>query len=698
MQSPPTGRVGRFAYDPRVPASQIGPVMSFRPFTVAAAAPEVSVADPAANVDAILRVLDPLGDADAVVLPELAVTGYTCEDLFTQAALLDAAVEQVLRLAEEAPHASQLVAVGLPLAVGNHLYNAAALINGGRVIGVVPKQHLPGYREFYEPRRFTPADGSEPPATRLGDEDVPFGIDLLFRAEADGAPVPHAVVGVEICEDLWVPAPPSAFQALAGATVLLNLSGSNETVGKGEYRRQLVAGQSGRCVAAYAYAGAGPTESTTDLVLGGECLIASNAGLVARGDSYTLGEQDGRTGWRGAVTVSAEIDVAKLAHDRRVMTSFHAERRVGTFSYRTVGFAVEPARAARRPVNGTPFVPRSGPELADRCREIFSIQCCGLAKRLSRLPAGSPLQIGVSGGLDSTLALLVACKTLDGLGEGRERIRGLTMPGFGTTDRTKSNADALMAQLGVGRDEIDIRRLCLDAFVGIGHAPFGIDPAGLSLEAFDAKLRDVPAGTDDLTFENVQARIRTFLLMSRGFVLGTGDMSELALGWCTYNADHMSMYNVNCSVPKTLVAFLVRHAADREFDGEARATLHSVADTVISPELLPAGADGEIAQSTEEKVGPYELHDFFLYHTVRNGFPPAKILDLAARAEFRGTYEPAEVEATLRTFVRRFFQNQFKRSCVPDGPKVGTVSLSPRGDWRMPSDAEATAWLGGLDR
>ena len=382
-------------------------------------------------------------------------------------------------------------------------------------------------------------------------------------------------------------------------------------------------------------------------------------------------------------------------HDRRVMTSFQVDRRVGTFDYRRIPFAVKAEKTATAAVNGTPFVPRSGPELKERCREIFSIQCCGLAKRLSRLSADSPLQIGVSGGLDSTLSLLVACKTLDGLGQSRDRIRGLTMPGFGTTDRTKSNADALMAQLGTGRDEIDIRQLCLDAFRGLGHRPFGLEPAE-TVEAFQRQLAGLEPGADDLVFENVQARIRTFLLMSRGFVLGTGDMSELALGWCTYNADHMSMYNVNCSVPKTLVAFLVRHAADEEFDGEARRTLHSIADTVISPELLPAGADGLIAQSTEEKLGPYELHDFFLYHVVRHGFGPAKILDLAGRAEFRGEYSADVIEETLRTFVRRFFQNQFKRSCVPDGPKVGTVSLSPRGDWRMPSDAEATAWLAGM--
>ena len=685
--------------------------MSAAPFphgllTVAAAAPPVTVADPAANVAATLEVLNGLPDAAVVVLPELGLTGYTCEDLFTQTRLLDAATRALLQLAANARRPGQLVAVGLPLGVGNRLYNCAAVIAGGKVRGVVPKQHLPGYREFYETRRFAAADGSEPPTVRLGGEDVPFGVDLLFQLEADGEPVPGAVVGVEICEDLWVPAPPSAFQALAGATILLNLSGSNETVGKAAYRTQLVTGQSGRCVAAYAYAGAGPTESTTDLVLGGHCLIAENAGLRAEADAYTLGDEyqargeARRTGWRGAVSVAAEVDLGRLIHDRRVMTSFQPDRRVGVPAYRSVPVPVAARQPGDSPLPGTPFVPSAGPELERRCREIFSIQCCGLAKRLEQLSPTTGLQIGVSGGLDSTLALLVACKTLDGLDQPRDRIRGLTMPGFGTTDRTRTNADALMEGLGTSAETIDIRQLCLDAFRGIGHQPFGLDPAGLDVAAFQAKLSEVPEEErEDLTFENVQARVRTFLLMSRGFVLGTGDMSELALGWCTYNADHMSMYNVNCSVPKTLVAFLVRHAADHEFRGPVRDVLRSVAETVISPELLPARYDeetgrGEIAQSTEDKLGPYELHDFFLYHTVRNGFPPDKVRHLAGRARFSEEYSEEFIAETLDTFYRRFFANQFKRSCVPDGPKVGTVSLSPRGDWRMPSDAADGAWRG----
>ena len=667
---------------------------------LSAAAPVVHVADPRRNVDEILRVLDDLADSHAVVLPELAVTGYTCEDLFGQRTLLDAAVTELLRLADETAGREQLIAVGVPLVVGNALYNCAAVLGGGRVRGVVPKQYLPTYREFYEGRRFTGADGSERDAVSLGGEEVPFGVDLLFPATVDGVESEDAVFGVELCEDLWMPAPPSTFQTLAGATVLLNLSGSNETVGKRPYRRGLVTGQSAKCVAAYAYAGAGPTESTTDLVLGGCCLIAENGGLLAEADAFTLSEtasdEQRSREWRGAVNVTSDVDLSKLRHDRRVMTSFHANARTLPFEFRRVPVPLSSKSSPdlKRPVPGTPFVPRSGRELEDRCREIFSIQCCGLAKRLSRLGETSGLQIGVSGGLDSTLALLVAVKTLDGLGQPRDRVKGLTMPGFGTTDRTRTNAERLMGQLGTAADRIDVRPLCLETFRELGHRPFGIDPAGMTVDEFQSALADVPtADRHDLVFENVQARARTFLLMSRGFVLGTGDMSELALGWCTYNADHMSMYNVNCSVPKTLVSFLVRYAAEHEFDGETRDTLLDVAETTISPELLPAGLTGEIQQSTEDTLGPYELHDFFLYHTVRNGFPPAKVLYLAEHAEFTKDYDRATVRETLKTFYRRFFANQFKRSCVPDGPKVGTVSLSPRGDWRMPSDAEAGAWL-----
>ncbi|MDQ3331407.1 MAG: NAD(+) synthase, partial [Planctomycetota bacterium] len=522
-------------------------------------------------------------------------------------------------------------------------------------------------------------------------------------------------IGIEICEDLWVPIPPSAFQALAGATVLLNPSASNEVIGKRGYRKSLVESQSARCIAAYAYAGAGPTESTTDLVFGGHCLIAENGYMLAEIEGLLLPQHDEGASRerqrpeRSSQTTPAQhisraaiadVDVAKLRHDRRTMVTFNAPCRFLPREYREIGFSIreELDGTPKRYVSGAPFVPRDTADLDERCHEIFSIQCRGLAKRLMSLPHESPLQIGVSGGLDSTLSLLVAVKTCDLIGSPRRRVRGLTMPGFGTTDRTKTNALALMKHLGVGSDSIDIRPLCLEAFREIGHSPFGIDVSTLDIEEFQALLADLDEGNrKDLVFENVQARLRTFLLMSRGFVLGTGDLSEAALGWSTYNGDHMSMYNPNCSIPKTLVKFLVRYVALHEFDGAARETLLDIAETTISPELLPASKLGEILQSTEDTLGPYELHDFFLFNIVRNGYGPTKLLALASIADFRQHHSPEEIEAALRTFYRRFFANQFKRSCVPDGPKVGTVSLSPRGDWRMPSDAEVAAWLTELD-
>jgi len=508
------------------------------------------------------------------------------------------------------------------------------------------------------------------------------------------------VVGVEVCEDLWMPIPPSSSQALAGATVLVNLSASNETIGKSRYRTELVVGQSGRCVAAYAYAGAGPSESTTDLVFGGHCLIAENGRLLA--ESRRVG--DGRPLERGSYSVTADVDVQKLAADRRTATSFGGG---GALRSRAVGdrrrlpFRLAGSMAGlRRVVGGTPFVPPDGEERHARCAEVFGIQVAGLAQRVGRLPAGTPLNLGVSGGLDSTLALLVAAKTCDALGLPRSQIRGLSMPGFGTSRRTRTNADDLMRHLGAEAETIDVTGLAQEAFRELGHRPFGLevsskaDPA-----AFRSALANLPPGPrHDLVFENVQARLRTFLLMSRGFVVGTGDLSEQALGWSTYNGDHMSMYNPNASIPKTLVRFLVRYAAENEFGpGPVRDTLLSIVGTPISPELLPLSAAGEAEQATEEALGPYELHDFILFYAVRFGFSPEKILFLSEHAAFTRPYARDSTVATMRTFYRRFFANQFKRSCVPDGPKVGTVSLSPRGDWRMPSDADPAAWLASVD-
>ncbi len=590
------------------------------------------------------------------------------------------------------PPGAQLVVIGAPVPCGNSLFNCAIAISDGTVLGIVPKQYLPNYKEFYESRWFSPANLQEPSEIEFGGQRRPFGIDLFFEGKSgsSGKP-PRVMVAIEICEDLWVPLPPSSFAAIGGATVILNPSASNETIDKSRYRRDLVVGQSGRCIAAYCMAGCGPTESTTDVVFGGQCLIAENGRLLA--ESSRVG--DGQPLRRDSYFITQDIDVAKLLTDRRVMTSF--DDAVGLARpIRRVPFALSEAmKGLEREVPGAPFVPPEGPELHRRCAEIFGIQRAGLAKRLEQLPPATPFYIGISGGLDSTLALLVAVSTCDMLNIDRRRIHGLTMPGFGTTSRTRANAVTLMEQLAVSSETIDISALALQAFQEMGHAPFGIDCCGLNVETFQAALARVPCERRcDLTFENVQARLRTFLLMSRGFVIGTGDLSELALGWSTYNGDHMSMYNPNCSIPKTLVKFLVRYVALNQFSpGPVRQTLLSIVETTISPELLPASTTGEIEQSTEATLGPYEIHDFILYHMMRCGYSPAKILFLSQYATFTQPYPRELFERTMKTFYTRFFRQQYKRSCIPDGPKVGTVSLSPRGDWRMPSDADYAEWL-----
>jgi NAD+ synthase (glutamine-hydrolysing) len=652
---------------------------------VTCATTKTAVANPDANAGAVIEVLEQVTDSDLVLFPELGITAYTCADLFGQTVLLEAGRRAALRVAAFTAGREQLVVVGLPVAVGNRLFNCGLAIADGQILGIVPKRFIPNYKEYYESRWFRPADGTEPREVEFGGRRVPFGIDLLFRAGAD------VVVGVEICEDLWMPIPPSSSQAIAGANVLLNLSASNETIGKSRYRTDLVTGQSGRCIAAYAYASAGPTESTTDLVFGGHCLIAENGALLK--ESGRVG--DGGPIRRGSSFITADVDVQKLQSDRRATTSFD-DCTKHLIAYRVLPFRLrETMDGLERTVDGTPFVPRANAELARRCAEIFGIQCSGLAKRIEQLPPATRLNIGISGGLDSTLALLVAVKTCDLLERPRDRIAGLTMPGFGTTQRTRRNAVDLMDHLGVASETIDISALTLQTFKEMRHAPFGIECGSLELAAFRAALGQVPRDRrHDLTFENVQARLRTLLLMSRGFVVGTGDLSEQALGWSTYNGDHMSMYNPNASIPKTLVKFLVEYAATNEFQaGPVRETLLSIVATTISPELLPVAASGEIEQSTEETIGPYELHDFFLFNTIRCGYPPEKILFLAAHATFTRPFSRETIERTLQTFYRRFFSQQFKRSCMPDGPKVGTVSLSPRGDWRMPSDADAEAWL-----
>ena len=654
---------------------------------VGTAAIRTRVANVDANVRAILELAeDAAGQGcEVIVFPELALTGYTCADLFQQSTLLNAAACGLAKLAQHWVNADALLAVGLPVSVGARLYNCAAVLHKGRVLGLVPKRFIPNYKEYYERRWFVPACGSEPPTVDLAGQRIPFGIDLLF-ATADS----RLVVGIEICEDLWLPIPPSCAQALAGANLLLNLSASVENTGKAEYRRALVVNQSGRCVAAYAYAAAGVTESTTDLVFGGHSMIAENGQLLTESQRFE----------RSPVLLTADVDVEQLAGDRQRMSTFADQSLPACQSFRRIEFALagqDRPGGLRRRVPAHPFVPADSAQLAERCQEIFATQTAGLAKRLETAGPLESVHIGVSGGLDSTLALLVAVKTCDLLGWNRQTVHALNMPGFGTSTRTRSNAGKLMDLLGVSAEHIDIRPLCADLFRTLGHRPFGIDPAGQSVDQLQVLLAQVPDDDrHDLVFENVQARVRTLLLMSRGFVIGTGDLSELALGWCTYNGDHMSMYNPNVSIPKTLVRFLVRWVADNEYSGELRQVLHSVADTVISPELLPAGLDQEI-QSTEGTVGPYELHDFFLFHMLRFGFGPHKILFLAEQASFDHEYSAGEIRHWLKVFYRRFFSQQFKRSCLPDGPKVGSVSLSPRGDWRMPSDADATAWIAELD-
>ncbi len=658
---------------------------------VTTAVPKVAVANVERNLDEHLRLIEEHQASDLIVFPELSLTGYTCGDLFAQRRLTDESRQALDALCKKLGNVLAVVVVGLPLYVEarGSLYNCGAVLSNGRILGVVPKTYLPNYREFYESRWFVGASGGEPKIV----DGLPFGTDLLFEQRPAGWKF-----GVEICEDVWAPIPPSTFQALAGATILVNLSASNETIGKSQFRRDFVQGQTGKLLAGYVYCSSGPTESTSDLVFGGHCLVGENGKILAESAPFI----------RDAHALTVDIDVDKLRHERATMPGTFGECAARNVrEYRAIPF--ESSGGARRldlrrSVAAHPFVPSDEATLKARCAEIFGIQCCGLAKRIERLPQ-KDVCIGVSGGLDSTLVLLVAVRAFDMLGLDRKHIHGFTMPGFGTSQRTKSNADKLMRLLGITAKTVDIRETALHTFSELNHVPFGmpVDIHAITAEELQHKLEALPNGSEDLTFENVQARIRTLFLMSSGFVLGTGDLSEAALGWSTYNADHMSMYNVNCSIPKTLVKFLVRYVAQNEIEyqgGPNRAlceTLMDIVGTVISPELLPTKR-GESPQSTEEKIGPYELHDFFLYHFQRNGFTPEKILYLASFATFDRAYSRQEIAMHMRTFITRFFANQFKRDCVPDGPKVGSVSLSPRGDWRMPSDADPNLWLGEVNR
>ena len=662
---------------------------------VAAACPELRVADCPFNADRTLHLMKRAEDqgVNLLVFPECGLTGYTCHDLFHLQPLqraAEAALEKVVT--EGASKFRGVAIVGLPLAVEGQLFNCAAVVHAGKVLGIIPKTYLPNYKEFYDCRYFCPADNATFSAASCAGQSVPFGTNLLF----DCRTMQGFTLGVEICEDLWQPVPPSSLQAIMGATVLANLSASNEVIGKAAYRRQLVASQSARCIAGYVYACCGDGESTTDIVFGGHCLVAENGVVLAESARFRHGQQ----------IIVTDLDLDRLLHDRIQTNSFHDANRVadlGLGKYRTISFDLDtPAREPKliRAVDTAPFVPSDPATRDDRCRDIFQTQVAALGRRLSHV-GGPSVSIGVSGGLDSTLALLVLCKTLDEWHISRDHVRALTMPGFGTSRETRENAHRLARALNVSLREADIRQMCVDQMRAIGHSPFGIRLEGETLESLTGKLQAVPAEKrHDLVFENVQARVRTSLLMNAGFVIGTGDLSELALGWCTYNADHMSMYNPNVSIPKTLVKSLVEWAAKNEFDGDARETLLSIVATPYSPELHLPDASGKIAQVTESTVGPYELVDFFLYHFLRFGASPEKILFLAEHAKFSKElkeFTPKDYRHWLKVFLRRFFANQFKRSCLPDGPKVGSVSVSPRGDWRMPSDAAVRVWLDAVE-
>lgn len=628
---------------------------------VGAATPKTKVGDVRWNVEQMKQLAEEAYQKGVrlLVFPELCITSYTCGDLFGQKLLLDQAKEGLRDFAESIKDKDMLCFAGLPWNQDGKLYNVAAAVKNGKVIGLVPKLNLPNYGEFYEARNFEKGF-QEVRNVEWQGEEIPMGSRLLFCCRE----MPELQVAAEICEDLWVACPPSTGHAMAGATVIVNCSASDETTGKSAYREKLVAGQSARLVCAYVYANAGDGESSQDLVFGGHDIIAENGLILTQSPRFQTGL------W------TADLDLGRLDSERRRMSTFQIE---GRDAYHVVRFSMKLEETdLERFIDPAPFVPGNGEERRARCEEILSIQAMGLKKRLEHTGCRDAV-VGISGGLDSTLALLVTARAFDLLDIPRKRIHCVTMPCFGTTDRTYQNACLMTEKLGAELREVDIREAVTLHFKDIGHA----------------------MENHDVTYENSQARERTQVLMDvanqvGGMVIGTGDMSELALGWATYNGDHMSMYGVNASVPKTLVRHLVRYYADTCGEEELSAVLSDVLDTPVSPELLPP-EDGRISQETEDLVGPYELHDFFLYHIMRNGSSPAKIYRLAQKA-FEKQYDRETVLKWLKTFYRRFFAQQFKRSCLPDGPKVGSVAVSPRGDWRMPSDASAALWLAEVER
>lgn len=629
----------------------------------AAMTPVIKVADCEYNTDRIIELASEAykHDARLTVFPEMCITGYTCNDLFLHEELIEAAKTSLVKIAEaSASWKGMLLYVGLPYEIDCKLYNVAAAVCDGRILGLVTKKNLPDYGEFYERRQFTPGfDKTQ--YTQIGGYQVPVGANILFRCSN----MPELVVGAEICEDLWVPQPPSIQHAMNGATVIVNCSASNETVGKKQYRMELVKGQSARLVCAYVYSSAGEGESTQDIVFGGADIICENGSVLAASKLFDN------------ESVYADIDLRKIKSERRRMSTYKTQK---DSDYTYVEFTTDYVELNLiRHYEKTPFVPADKNKKQERCEEILNIQTFGLKKRLVHTSAKSAV-IGLSGGLDSTLALLVTVRAFDACNIDRSGIVCVTMPCFGTTDRTYNNAVMLAKQLGCTLREINIKESVSMHFKDIGH---------------DESVKDV-------TYENGQARERTQILMdianqTGGLVIGTGDMSELALGWATYNGDHMSMYGVNASVPKTLVRHLVGYYADTCGDDKLSEVLLDVLDTPVSPELLPPSEDGTIAQKTEDLVGPYELHDFFMYHMLRFGVSPDKLFRIA-RQTFNDTYDDYTIYKWLRTFTWRFFAQQFKRSCLPDGPKVGTVAVSPRGDLRMPSDASSALWMSELDK
>lgn len=650
--------------------------MNYGIIKVASAVPIVSVANCIQNtkqIESIIAQAEGQG-VEIIVFPELSITGYTCQDLFRQQLLLDSAENCVMQLLEFSRQLGIITIVGAPVTVGDLLLNCAIVIQSGKILGIVPKTFLPNYSEFYEKRWFASSQDLRPQNIRYAGHPVFITPGpQLFRTEGG------CVFGIEICEDVWAPTPPSNHLVLAGADIIFNLSASDELIGKHAYLKSLLAQQSARCICGYVYSGAGFGESTQDVVYGGNALIYENGNLLSEGKRFAL---DGQL-------LTAQIDIESLRADRRNNTTFvNAQRRMLNEDIHNVEAETGNLKdfSLERSVNPHPFIP-TGDNMEASCNEIFNIQVMGLAKRIVHTHAKTVV-IGISGGLDSTLALLVCVKTFDKLGLSRKGIIGVTMPGFGTTGRTHRNAVNLMQSLGVDMREINISKSVLQHFEDIGQNP----------------------EVHDVTYENSQARERTQILMDLanklgGMVIGTGDLSELALGWATYNGDHMSMYGVNASIPKTLIKYLVKFVA-HTVDDKSAATLYDIIATPISPELIPADDNGNIKQKTEDLVGPYELHDFFLYHFLRHGFSPRKIYLLARKAFGSSNsyypdttqYDDATILHWLQTFCRRFFNQQFKRSCLPDGPKVGSASLSPRGDWRMPSDAVSSLWLSEIEK